>query len=533
MNPIGARQTYLHWLEDECFFSLCSRQHFFWANHSSEETLHSLFGSNSKLFSPDFPRYLNTLNEDATLVWGSSEQIISEHTISPIFFPFQSTEHVRSLKQAFNSSKLGSVKYKLGLLTSRFGGEHPLKACTICITSDHSLHGVAYWHLSHQFPGVITCPVHGCLLMTSKENRQWSRRLQWLLPDEFYLESSGQPAPSPSTLHILQSMSSAVIALAKLGIYCSFEPNKISHVYKESLSILEKNLHTREAVANSLAQYCSVLQPYPPFLALPCSQQSATNFITQMIRKPRGYYHPLKHLTLILWLFGRLESFVDAYQGLTEKQELFAIDNARAVNNIQVNDALLPNLAAHPYTPKPKPKKIFKEMKNEILEALADGTDKNDVCVKFKVSTSTVNRLLRLNILIKQQISHNKYIIKRTEHRKEWSSIVHNNPGISANDIKKISPNNYAWLYRNDRSWLAKKTSGLLSGRRGNNVRVDWDGRDEKLCSMIKKVFNERNANLSTIRKQDIYQLVPNLFSALEQRTHYPKTRKLLSEIIK
>lgn len=533
MNPIGVRQTYLHWLEDECFFSLCSRQHFFWANHSSEETLHSLFGSNSKLFSPDLPRCLNTLNKDATLVWGSSEQIISEHTISPIFFPFQSTEHVRSLKQAFNSSKLGSVKYKLGLLTSRFGGEHPLKACTRCITSDHSLHGVAYWHLSHQLPGVIICPVHGCLLMTSKGNRQWSRRLQWLLPDEFYLENSGKPAPSPSTLKTLKSMSSAVIALAKLGINCNFEPNKVSQVYKESLSILEDTLHTREAAANSFAQYCSVLQPYPPFLALPYSQQPAKNFITQMIRKPRGYYHPLKHLTLILWLFGCLESFVDAYQGLTKKQELLAIDNTGAVNDIQINDALLPNLSAQPYTPKLKPKKIFGELKNKILKALAGGTDKKEVCFKFKVSISTVNRLLRLNISIKQQINHSQYIIKKTEHRKEWNSIIHKNPDISANDIKKLSPNNYAWLYRNDRSWLAKQTSGLLSGRRGNNVRVDWDGRDEKLCSMIKKVLNERSANFSTIRKQDLYQLVPNLFSALEQRKRYPNTRKLLSKIIK
>lgn len=529
MNHTGARHTYLHWLEDESFFSLCSRQHFFWANHSSEETLSSLFRGSTNSLSLDFPRGLELLNADAKSAWGGSEEIICEHTISPIFFPFQSSEHVHALKQAMNSPRLGSLKYRLGLITSRFGGEHPLKACIRCMTSDRSGHGVAYWHLSHQLPGVITCPIHGCLLIESRENRQWSRGIQWLLPHESSLVESSQSTPNASTLDTLQAMSSSALALAKLGTSCHFEPNTVAQVYKEAINRQGTSRHAREAIADRFAQFCSALQPYPPFLGLPCTRQCAIGFMSQMTRKPRGYHHPLKHLTLISCLFGSLESFVETYQRLAAQQQTLGTSNTKMVSPVQNNEAPLPQLETRPCTLKPK--KLFKELKDEILEELIGGACKKEVCRKFGISMSTINRLLRLDPLAEQLINEKIYLNKQEQQRKEWSTIVSQTPSASANDIKKLAPNVYAWLYRNDRSWLAKQTSTLPSGRRGNYVSVDWDSRDENLCSLIKQALNEYPTDLKKIIKRELYQMVPTLFSALEKRTRYPKTRRLLSEI--
>lgn len=529
MNLTGARHTYLYWLEDECIFSLCSRQHFFWANHSSEETLSSLFRGSTSTFFPDFPRGLDLLNADAKSVWGNSEEIICEHTISPIFFPFQSPEHVRALKQAMNSPRLGSLKYRLGLVTSRFGGDHPLKACIRCMTSDRSDHGVAYWHLSHQLPGVITCPVHGCLLMESRENRQWSRGIQWLLPDESSLVETGQPAPSASTLDALQAMSISALALAKVGTSCHFEPDTVAQVYKEAINRQGASRYAPEAIADRFAQFCSVLQPYPPFSGLPCTRQGAIGFMSQMTRKPRGYRHPLKHLTLISCLFGRLESFVEAYQRLAAQHPILGTGNTKMVNPVQNNETPLPKFETRSRTLKPK--MLFKELKEEILEALVGGACKKEVCNKFGISISTVNRLLRLDPLAEQQINRKIYLNKQEQQRNKWSLIVGQNPSASANDIKKLAPNVYAWLYRNDLSWLAKQNSSLPSGRRGNYVKIDWDSRDESLCILIKQALNEYPTDLKKILKRELYQMVPSLFSALEKRTRYPNTRKLLSEI--
>ncbi len=520
------RTPYLHWLKDECFFSLCSRQHLLCANHSSAETLSYLFGSNTKSFSHDFPRSLELLNEDAKLRWGSSEEIIREHTISPMFFPFQSSEHVDALKRAMNRPTLGSFKYRLGLVTGRFGGGHPLKACIQCMTSDRVLHGVAYWHLSHQFPGVSICPLHNCLLMESTENRQWSRRFQWLLPEEAALFTTGPRTPSPSTLKTLQAMSIAVVALGKLGSACRFEPSTVVQVYKDAINRQGTSKHAREATAERFAEYCSTLQPYPPFSTLPCDMHCAIRFMTQMTRKPRGYCHPLKHLTLITFLFGRFELFVGSYQQLAAQKKIPVARNAKLVSQIQPNECPLTKLELGTCTLKPK--KLIKELKDKIIESLMVGTSKKEICSRFELSISTVNRVLRLNPSVEKEFNKIIYLKKQEQQRNKWDTSVSLNPNLSANDIKKLNPSVYAWLYRNDRYWLSNRTSNLPSGRRGNYVCIDWDSRDEKLRTLVKLTLIEQPTKIC---KSEIYLLVPSLFSSLEKRSHYPKTRKLLSEM--
>jgi len=521
------RIPYLHWLEDECFFSLCSRQHFLCANHSSAETLHYLFGSDTKSFSHDFPRSLELLNEDAKLTWGSSEEIIREHTISPIFFPFQSPEHVDALERAMNRPTLGSFKYRLGLITGRFGGGHPLKACIQCMTDDRALHGVTYWHLSHQFPGVSMCPFHNCLLMESTENRQWSRRFQWLLPDEADLITIGPRTPSPPTLKTLLAMSVAVIALGKLRSSCRFEPSIVVQVYKGAINRQGISPHEREATAERFAEYCTALQPYPPFSALPRDVHCAKRFMTQMTRKQRGYCHPLKHLTLIMFLFRRFELFLGSYQQLAAQQKISVAENYKLISQIQPSECPLPKLELRARTLKPK--KLIKELKDKIIESLMVGTSKKEICSRFELSISTVNRVLRLNPSVEKEFNKIIYLKKQEQQRNKWSTSVSLNPNLSANDIKKLNPNVYAWLYRNDRYWLSNRTSNLPSGRRGNYVCIDWDSRDEKLRTLVESTLIEQPTKLC---KSDLYLLVPSLFSSLEKRSHYPKTRKLLSEML-
>lgn len=157
------------------------------------------------------------------------------------------------------------------------------------------------------------------------------------------------------------------------------------------------------------------------------------------------------------------------------------------------------------------------------------GTSKKEICSRFELSISTVNRVLRLNPSVEKEFNKIIYLKKQEQQRNKWSNSVSLNPNLSANDIKKLNPNVYAWLYRNDRYWLSNRTSNLPSGRRGNYVCIDWDSRDEKLRTLVESTLIEQPTKL---RKSDLYLLVPSLFSSLEKRSHYPKTRKLLSEML-
>lgn len=531
MNLTGKHTPLLHWLPDECFYSLCSRQHVFMGNQSSGQTLNFLFGNSAKSFAHDLPYNLSTLNERANSTWGSPEEIICQHTISPIFFPFQSLEHVHDLKQALQGPQLGSLKYRLGLITGRFGGEHPLKACLKCMSADRFTFGATYWHLSHQIPGVTTCPKHGSLLMESTKNRQWTRGYQWLLPDESSLVTGSQSAINTSALKALQTMSESAIALCTMGTTTHFDQMTVAEVYKEALSKLGTSREARVTTADCFAQRCSELQACPPFSALPCSRRWAIGFISQMTRKPRGYCHPLKHLTLIWWLFGRLETFRDAY-----KQYAIDLQNSDKYPSSQLvlvkdNNERLARIERQ--TGAPRPKKIFNDIKEMILNSMISGASKKEVCSLFGVSISSVNRLLRLNPAHNQEITSNNFHSICEEKRAAWRSVVNQTPSASANTIKKLIPNIYAWLYRNDRLWLMLETKSCPSGRSGNHVTIDWDARDEQLIVLIKKSMATSSVDLKKFRKRDLYQMVPNLFSSLEQKSHYPKTRKLISELCK
>jgi len=247
-----------------------------------------------------------------------------------------------------------------------------------------------------------------------------------------------------------------------------------------------------------------------------------------MTRRPRGYCHPLKHLTLISWLFGRLEPFVDAYQQLTQQEISVAGENQK-LRLPQTTEQQRPLTLLHSNTPRPK--KIFHSTTEKILQALISGSSKKQVCLRFEISTSTVNRILRLNPLIEKQITDNAYTRKRDEQRQEWINVVRQRPDASTNIVKLSIPHIYAWLYRNDRSWLSSQTSLLPSGRGGNHASVDWDARDENLCTLIKQARIETSSISKKVLKSDLYQKIPNLFSSLEQKSHYAKVRKLLSEI--
>lgn len=531
MKIIMIRDAYFNWFEDECFYSLCSRQHGFWANGSSRETLASLFDVGIKSYSHDFPTYLDKLNPSAVAVWGNSENIINRHTIAPLFFPFQSAEHVHAHKEAMKGNCLGSIKYKLGLITGRFGSEHPLKACSACILDDKRKHSVAYWHLSHQFPGVTICPAHDHLLRESRINRQWSREFCLELPSEKNLISPEKFALSDNAFEALKGLSHEAVKLAGLGASIELQSHLVSRVYHAAMADLGAPWQDKTAAAVDFTRHCLKLREHPLFSPLPSSNECATAFVTQMTRKPRGHCHPLKHLTFISWLFGGVDAFVKAYQNQAvadEAKEVAGIKSADLSQGKTSNEVKtsIPSLIF-------KPKKVFKEIKESVTAALESGLSKDKTCESFGISISTINRILRLSPEVGKKIAATARINMNSQRREEWCAAVFEHPELSVKRIRQLIPGTYAWLYRNDMTWLKTQCCKLPCGRYGNNSAINWDDRDKKLCARIMATIIEYDTAAATTRKCDIYELVPGLYSALERKSHYAKTRKLLAELKK
>src|SRR5471030_42975 len=178
----------LDWLPDETLFSLCSRQHLVMGNLDPATTSSAILGLRRQFIKHDIPCGISALEQTGFTYWGSAESILLNHTIFPLFVPFQNKIKIEDAIKTLKGDRIDSIKYRLGLVSSGFGAEHPLKACPHCMHEDVHAHGVAYWHLTHQYPGVLICPRHQAWLMASTKGRRWSGRFEWSLPAEEFLK---------------------------------------------------------------------------------------------------------------------------------------------------------------------------------------------------------------------------------------------------------------------------------------------------------------------------------------------------------
>lgn len=528
-DDYSLRGLAVRWLEDETFFSICCRQHLFLGNINTSSTLTWLFGSPHAATAHDFPFNLEALNRKARSSWGDPSSIILQHTILPFFFPFQSPFHVEEAITTLKSPTLGSIKYKLGLLSGRFGAEHPLKACSECMISDRAVNGVAYWHLTHQYPGVVLCPKHHLPLRMSTKNRQWSGRFQWFLPDEAVLSPQPSNSPPVDLVRTLDALTGAILQLATYGLNYSFDQNRVCQVYRKALASLCLGQFIAEGAAVSFARYSSQLQPHPPFTALPTIESSAAVLLNQLIRSPRGHCHPLKHLVVIVWLFGSLDHFIEAYDRTNNSRQ--PVDRFLPETDAMPPIAFIKNISPHENNIIRRPKKLKLPIRQSILESLAKGETKQIICSSFKITISTLNKLLRSEPKTQDQWKTQSEISKGETYRRAWTIAAKVAPNFGVKRLRAISPHVYAWLYRNDLLWLRKQIQHLPNNRLGNYSNVDWATRDAELTRSIKSAIEAGLIKGCIFTRETLYLQFPNLAKSLNQTEHYPRARELVSKI--
>jgi len=148
------------WLPDETLYSWCSRYHRVSCQPQTSATAKALFGHRQLGSAHDLPCRLEQFVARTNGLLGSTGAIISKRTILPIFLPFQSQQNAKLALETATGPYIGALKYRLGLLTSHFRANFPLKACAKCMEEDRARLEVAYWHRSHQLPGACVCTRH-------------------------------------------------------------------------------------------------------------------------------------------------------------------------------------------------------------------------------------------------------------------------------------------------------------------------------------------------------------------------------------
>ncbi|WIT14159.1 TniQ family protein [Paucibacter sediminis] len=173
----------LQWLPGETLFSLVSRLHRLWGHRLADQTADVLFGRRRQGYQHDFPSGLHEFEQNTAGLLGDVKAIALERTLLRFYRPFLSSAKVDEAIAAMAGPSVAHLKFRLGLLTSRFRAHHPLKACAACIAEDRTTYGWAWWHLDHQYPGFWVCLTHGERLLESATKTNGVARFQWQLPE--------------------------------------------------------------------------------------------------------------------------------------------------------------------------------------------------------------------------------------------------------------------------------------------------------------------------------------------------------------
>lgn len=562
---LGDERPLLQWLPDETLFSLCGRHHRFWGYSTSWQSAQVMFGGRRAGTHHDLPNGLDefVLRTDAS--FGNADQIARNRTLLRYYSPFISPRATDTAIKSMRGPSVAHLKFQLGLLTSRFRANHPLKACANCMREDVERYGWAYWHLRHQFPGVWICPLHGEPLRTSIVKSSGVERFLWHLPEQNQLTDDWFAAPPESmeALHALANLTTGLVELAADDGWLdalAVQTTLRTRLSEKGWVTVGGNARLAAAAANYLL-HCKPLRAAPELSRLPSNLEEARIQVAHLIRPFRTGTHPLRLLLAIYWLFGGAAEFIDAHvvgalpdtaghevdlasvqpvANTTQDERKMALvqlilageSTSAAAAKIGINVATAQVWAASAGIAVDRRPKILKAgMLAGLVRDLRNGADKVDAANLYAISVVTVTRILRTEVGLHAAWQAAKKDKAQQSARQAWLDLLASHRALGAKLMRAMNPAAYAWLYRNDRAWLTEHAPGAcVDSKAGRASSVRWDDRDDELSRAVNRVvlrLSQARAG-KPLRLWQIFQALPELKAKLRALDRLPLTKLAL-----
>lgn len=554
------------WLPGETLFSLASRHHIVSGNVLASQTCQQLFGHPRLGCSHDLPAQLDEFVERTGGALGTAEEIAYDHTILSYYLPHRPPSDAANALATVCSGGIGGLKARLGLLASRFGAAHPMKACRSCMAEDQERFGVAYWHVEHQHPGVWICRRHREILVRALGKVNGEGRFNWYLPESMQFVPGLDGEVSERELNVIDAAAGFGCGLSGLGPGFFLDATIVNEVYR--LQMVEMGL-TETSGRLKQRDFASTVLPVSTALgrlhelcSLPSTDDDVLTQFARLARNPRSLTHPMRHCILVIALFGQWESFFYKYQQQMDQAEPTAVDAtdlttagqpaandprrqqvlaaldegsaptaAALVAGVSVATALVWASAAG-YAVSRRPKVLSQEKRAAAIRKLGAGKSKEAVARWVGVSIQTITLLLRSEPGLSERWHQARFARAQRVARHLWDRTARAMIAPTATQLRKCQPAVFAWLYRNDRAWLNAYASRLEQVQKSNHANVHWDERDEAMAQSV------RIAALSLLEQQptrpiklaQLCDLVPHLKARLSSIDRLPLTQTAIAE---
>jgi DNA-directed RNA polymerase subunit K/omega len=464
---------------------------------------------------------------------------LDEYTILPYFAPFMSAERHEEIRLDMRGEGGGAIHARLGILTSEITA-HYLRFCPVCAESDEKTYDEgAYWHRTHQLPGIEVCPTHAVFLRNSAVRvRGRGKRGAFVTARQAIVELPAKnltaiPLDLDNKEHqILLRLAQRAEWLLKAQIRVS-DLDALRSRYLHALfekGVAKYNSKVRHSILKK-----QFLDYYTPGLLnrLKCGLDLRYHWLRRLINDWDRSRHPFHHLLLMEFLGRPMEEF---FQGPAEFEPFGKgpwpclnraaehymephitechIRSARKEENRLIGTFRCDcGFAYRRFGPDSTGEQRFQhdgvlslgEAWYEKLRRLLSsrGSDRKELAQALGVGVNTVvKEIHRLKeaektghfemrsckgyhpdpVLIDEE--------KREAYRSRWRRIVSENPGIGRDALARNDHTAYSWLLKHDRVWF-NENSPARRGRSETRPRVNWQERDEKYSNDVRETAED------------------------------------------
>ncbi len=511
--------------KDELLYSAFARYHYYSGNIDLKDTLRELFGKDSVIPSFEIGNHLQFFC-DAMGKHYRPNCLIQEHTLFPFYAPFLPVDRKKEVLKTIAVGDGQGIYAQIGIISGSICKKESIYYCSTCAKTDILQFGEAYIHREHQLQGIMVCPHHEEVLKKYLSKKSDISRLEYIRLDGKLLDLSN--------LYLAQDWHhEKIVQIAKAAYYLlthdlgSISKADILFRYKNLLyemGLATNNLRIKQNELHEL-----FLGHYGVDLlnALESSidKQDEYNWLRVATRDLARTVHPLRHILLILFLAGDMETF---FKDIRKKYKPFGVAPWPCLNKASehyrqevVNEVIItadyktrrpvgtftcecgyiytrigPDKAGEDRYHKGRVKafgpvwenklRILIDEKKHSYRQIATylGCDiktvqKFEVALKGKVES----------LIDKASINNNSEKIIE-DYKNKILELINEQPELSRTMLRQLCQKEYMFLYRHDKEWLFTELpvpQKAISKRKS----VDWDKRDKEVLSSLKKAYIE------------------------------------------
>lgn len=544
--------------KDMTFFSWMSATHLINGYPSSYQLSEKLLGNGSAGTRLDFPSHLEKFCSNTSNAFGDPISLAKNSTVLPYYLAFRPTNIFDNCVRLMSGNSVENLKFILGLPPSRTNQFPILKFCPSCFESDVEALGYGYWHRDHQLPSAHICTKHCELLHTFLLREEGRGKNELALPS---INNGHVIQASINSLPLLQDLSN-LSGKAMVGLLPSeFNPQQLQFTYQHGLKqhglITPKGKIKVNEFLYRLEKYFQPIESISPYDKL--LTKDKISHLLKLVRKPRGFHHPIAHLLLIQFLFNSWDLFCSTY--IWESQFQLDLDPEPQFDSTSLQysfdgpldeialrykageslrklaleysydiGTLMRQIEKHNLAViKKRPKKVSLEIKDHVLDLLCKGHGLKSISQETSLSQSTVDRIFSSNPSIHKIWKENKKANLRSQKREKLIQFVANNPLNTKSEIRGAMSSTIKWLTNYDKSWLNQylnivKPVRENQSKKANNTRVNWSSRDDECLQALQEIKNieleswERRKPQAFLRRLSTLSFKPRL-------TNLPKSK--------